>query len=97
MDKFFLLPQLNDSFDTTKLIEQFDSFKSWNVNKIETIGDRGVLLHIKKEKFIGYILISLNGDQIYVRKINKCGMVLMTNHTKYLSIVQTILNLYLAD
>lgn len=96
MDKFFLLPQVKDSFNTTKLIEHFDSFKSWNVKKIETIGDRGVLLHIRKPNFVGYILVTLDNGEIYVRKVNKCGMVLMTNHTKYFSIIKTIFNLYLA-
>lgn len=100
MDKFFLLPYVRNKFNTNELInevKQFNRFKTWNIVKEETIGDRGILLHVKKSGFVGFILVTLEGGEYYVRKVNKCGMVLMTNHTKFLSILNTIFDLYLAD
>lgn len=99
MDKFFLLPYVKDSFNPDELlgmIKRFNSYESWGINRTEKIGDRGLLLHVRKINFVGYILITFDGNFV-VRKVNKCGMVMMTNNTKYVSILKTIFDLYLAD
>lgn len=99
MDKFMLLPYVKYSFDTKELLKSikgFSTFSNWGVKKVENIGDRGLLFHIRKDNFVGYILVVYDGSYI-VRKVNKCGMVMLTNNTKYVSILKTIFDLYLAD
>ena len=100
MDKFMLLNYVKERINTDVIIndiKKFDTYKNWFVTKIETIGDRGVLMYVKTGTFNGSILITYDNGQFYVRKINKCGMVLLVNNTKYFSILKTIIDLYLAD
>jgi len=100
MEKFFLLPYVKSSFNVNevfKSIQQFPQFKSWNIQKHESIGDRGLLLHIRTPFFHGYILVVFDGENFYIRKVNKAGMVMLTNKSKYVSIFGIIFDLYLAD
>jgi len=83
--------------DVYKSIEQFPQFKKWNIQKKESIGDRGLLLHIKTPMFQGYILIVFDGENFIIRKVNKFGMVLLTNKSKYVSVFGIIFDLYLVD
>jgi hypothetical protein len=99
MDKFKLLSYIKCSFNTNnvlKSIEKFPQFKSWNVVKHEMISDRGLLLYVKNSGFNGCLFIVFDGNDFIIRKINKCGFVLLTNKTKYVSIFGNIFDLYLA-
>ena len=100
MDKFFLLPHIKSLFNVDevfKSIQEFPQYKNWCIQKRETIGDRGLLLHIKTPLFQGFILVVFDGENFYIRKVNKSGFVLLTNKSKYVSIFGMIFDLYLVD
>lgn len=100
MDKNTLVKFLRSDFnpmDLYKSIRKFSGYKSWNIIKHETIGNRGLLLHIKSQSFNGGVLIVFEGDQYVVRKLTLGGFVLLMNRTKYVSTFGIILDNYLVN
>jgi hypothetical protein len=100
MDKMKLLNFVRSSFNTNEVlnsIKQFPQFKQWNIINHDTIGDRGLILHVKTPLFVGCILIVFDGETFYIRKVNKSGFVLLTNKTNYVTIFGIIFDLYLVD
>lgn len=100
MDKYSLVNFLRGDFnllDVYKSIRKISGFNTWNIIKRETIGNRGLLLHVKGGTFRGYVLITFEDNMFVFRKLNISGMVMLTNRTKYISTFGIILDNYLVD